>query len=232
MLAKQQPRGFDLLIGPNPKTFGTQRHNKCLLNKRKGVSTFQKVRTKKPSAQKVQQVQDQGAPAFFKRHESKPSAQKHNNCQTNQKPSALNEGKSAPSAKKPQFPEDANQRYPRKNRKMEARNGGDVFLSEPSASIIRPHRSKYKEENNPSKQQPRGEMFFPKHKICVRCLVSEQTTSRRPTERREPFPPELPPTPVTLKQRAVRKRGRRFSPKKHNPNARYFRWQQLTTRRI
>ena len=146
-------------------------------------------------------------------HESKPSAQKHNNCQTNQKPSALNEGKSAPSAKKPQFPEDANQKYPRKNRKMETRKGGDIFLSEPSASIIRPHRSKYKEENNPSKQQPRGEMFFPKHQIRARCLASEQTTSRRPTERREPLSPELPPTPVTLKQRAVRNGGRHFSPK-------------------
>ena len=48
----KQPRGFDLLIGPNQKTFGTQRHNKCLLNKRQGASTFQKVRTKKTSAPK------------------------------------------------------------------------------------------------------------------------------------------------------------------------------------
>ena len=240
MLAKQQPRGFDLLIGPNPKTFGTQRHNKCLLNKHKGALSFQKVRTKKPSAQKSTtsanrtprgsdllkglnqknlrhkrhnkyKTNAKGLQPSFKRHESKPSAKKNNNYQTNQKPLALNERKSAPSAKEPQFPEDANQRYPRKNRRMEARKGGDVLLSEPSASIIRPHRSKYKEENNPSKQQPRGEMFFPKHKICARCLVSEQTTSRRPIERREPFSPELPPTPVTLKQRAVRKGGDVFS---------------------
>ena len=45
------------------------------------------------------------------------------------------------------------------------------------------------------------------------------------------LPPELPPTLVTLKQQTVRKGGRRFSPKKHNPNARYFQWQQLASRR-
>jgi hypothetical protein len=51
-LSNQTPSGFDLSKGPNQKTFGTQRHNKCLLNKRQGASTFQKVRTKKPSAPK------------------------------------------------------------------------------------------------------------------------------------------------------------------------------------
>ena len=74
------------------------------------------------------------------------------------------------------------------------------------------------EANTKKKTTPRdnnqgGRRFFQKHKICARFLVSEQTTSQRPTERREPFSPELPPTPVTLKQRAVRKGGRHFSPK-------------------
>ena len=135
--------------------------------KHQGAPTFQKVRTKKPSAQKAHKYKTNAKGLRpFKRSKSKNLRHKrhtstrptprcssllskgtnqnlwHKNtitAKTNQKPSALNEGKSAPSAKEPQFPEDANQRYPRKNRKMEARRGGDVFLSVPSASIIRPH---------------------------------------------------------------------------------------------
>ena len=43
--------------------------------------------------------------------------------------------------------------------------GGDVFPSEPSAPIIRPTRNKYKEEQNPSRQQRarKGGDVFPQN---------------------------------------------------------------------
>ena len=42
------PKGFDLSKGPSQKNLRQKTHKKC--KKRQGASTFQKVRTKKPSA--------------------------------------------------------------------------------------------------------------------------------------------------------------------------------------
>ena len=85
--------------------------------------------------------------------------------------------------------------------------GETFFYPNPRHPSFDPTEANIRKKTTPRDNiaQEKGETFFPKHKICACCLVSEQTTSRRPTERREPFSPELPPTPVTLKQRAVRK---------------------------
>src|SRR6185312_11859557 len=47
-ISAKTPRGFDLSKGPNQKTFSTSAQQ---AQKRQGASTFQKVRTKKHSAQ-------------------------------------------------------------------------------------------------------------------------------------------------------------------------------------
>ena len=64
----KSPRGFDLSKGPNQKTFGT---NAQQVQKRQGASTFQKVRTKKPSAQMHNKCKNAKGLRPFKRSEPK-----------------------------------------------------------------------------------------------------------------------------------------------------------------
>jgi len=108
----------------------------------------------------------------------KPSALTHNKCKTkNLRPSA-------PSAK------ESKTNKPRKNRKTDARKGGEVFLSEPSASIIR-------QPPETTARKKGGRHFFKKTKFARVASTMKKITFRRP-------PPSNKP---------LERGGRRFSPK-------------------
>ena len=135
------------------------------MQKRQGASTLQAVRTKKPSAKKQTHNKCRNAKGLrpYKWYEPKNLRQK---------------SKCTISAKTPMgfdLTNGTNQKTygkkaTRKNRKTDARKGGDVF-SEPSASIIRQSH-----ETTPRKE--RGRHFF-KNKICAHCLLWQQLVNRR-----------------------------------------------------
>src|SRR6185312_1311544 len=86
--AKQNSKLAKYAESANFAYLSKQMHNKC--KKRQGASTFQKVRTKKPSAQMYNKCKKrQGASTFQKVRTKKPSAQMYNKCKKRQGASAF-----------------------------------------------------------------------------------------------------------------------------------------------
>src|SRR6185369_11816592 len=86
--AKQNSKLAKYADSANFAYLSKQTHNKC--KKRQGASTFQKVRTKKPSAQTHNKCKKrQGASTFQKVRTKKPSAQTHNKSKKRQGASTI-----------------------------------------------------------------------------------------------------------------------------------------------
>ena len=177
--------------GPNQKNL---RHQKAqqVLNKLKGTWTYQKVWTKNLRHQKHNKCQKCQKASTFQRLKTKTLGPKRRN------------NKCPPRAKGLRRPEGTNQKHHRKNRKMDAKKGRDIFLF--GFGI---HRSSHAKQNTRKKKtrrdngaQGRGRRFSPKHKTL-------RTLPRRWT--------------IYL-MKDQKRRGHFFS-KKHNPNACHFGWQ-------